>query len=167
MVQLWVNLPSAHKMAAPRYQPIASEQMGVVELPGGAGLVRVVAGEYRGVRGPAKTFSPISVYDARLAAGGSVEFTFPSSETAALLIMKGEVTIGDSRTARANDFVLFRNEGERVALAATSDAHVLVLNGEPIREPIVQYGPFVMNTNREIQQAFVDYSRGRFGTLAD
>jgi redox-sensitive bicupin YhaK (pirin superfamily) len=167
MVQLWVNLPSAHKMAAPRYQPIASEQMGVVELPGGAGLVRVVAGEYQGVRGPAQTFSPINVYDARLAGGGSVEFTFPSSETVALLVMKGEVTIGDSQAARANDLVVFRNAGERVALAATSDAHVLVLNGQPIREPIVQYGPFVMNTKREIQQAFVDYSRGKFGTLAD
>jgi len=167
MVQLWVNLPSAHKMAAPRYQPIASEQMGVVELPGGAGLVRVVAGEYQGVRGPAQTFSPINVYDARLAAGGSVEFTFPSSETVALLVMKGEVTIGDAQRARANDFVVFRNAGERVALAATSDAHVLVLNGQPIREPIVQYGPFVMNTKREIEQAFVDFTRGKFGTLED
>jgi len=166
MVQLWVNLPRAHKMDPPRYQPILAAEMGVVTLPAGAGLVRVVAGEYRGVQGPAQTFSPINIYDARLSRGGHVEFSFPARQTAALLVMNGDISIGDMR-ATANDFVLFRNAGERVAIEATSEAQLLVLNGEPLREPVVQYGPFVMNTPREIQQAFADFSAGKFGHLED
>jgi redox-sensitive bicupin YhaK (pirin superfamily) len=167
MVQLWVNLPSAHKMSAPRYQPIRAEQIGVVNLPDGAGVVRVVAGEYRGVRGPAKTFSPINVYDARIAAHGSVEFDFPAHETVALLVLSGDVAINGRDTARSDDFVVFRKAGERLSLEAGTDAQFLVLNGEPIGEPIVQYGPFVMNTKREIEQAVVDFNRGRFGDLDD
>ena len=167
MVQLWVNLPGAHKMDPPRYQPILAAEMGVVTLPAGAGLVRVVAGEYRGVRGPAKTFSPINIYDARLSAGGHVEFSFPARQTAALLVMQGDLTIHGATRATTNDFVLFRNAGERIAIEATSDAQLLVLNGEPLREPVVQYGPFVMNTPREIQQAFADFSAGKFGHLDD
>lgn len=167
MAQLWVNLPRAHKMAAPRYQPLAAQQMGRVTLPDDAGSVRVIAGEYDGVRGPALTFSPINVYDAHLNAGGSVEFTFPARQTVAILVMKGDVVVNDGTSARLNDFVLFRNVGERISIAATTDAQLLVLNGEPIGEPVVQYGPFVMNTAREIQQAIVDLNAGKFGYLAD
>jgi redox-sensitive bicupin YhaK (pirin superfamily) len=167
MVQLWVNLPSAHKMSPPRYQPIRSEQIGVVDLPDGAGVVRVVAGEYRGVHGPAKTFSPINVYDVRLAAHGGVEFAFSANETVALLVLKGDVVINGGETARSDDFVVFRKVGEQLSLEAASDAQFLVLNGEPIGEPIVQYGPFVMNTKREIEQAVVDFNRGKFGHLDD
>ncbi len=167
MVQLWVNLPRAHKMDPPRYQPILAADMGVATLPDGAGLVRVVAGEYRGVRGPAETFSPINIYDARLSQGGSVEFSFPARQTAALLVMQGDVALGGGARATANDFVLFRNVGERIAIEATREAQLLVLNGEPLREPVVQYGPFVMNDAREIRQAFADFSAGKFGHLED
>jgi redox-sensitive bicupin YhaK (pirin superfamily) len=167
MVQLWVNLPRAHKLAAPRYQPLLAEQMGSFELPDGAGSVRVIAGEYRGVRGPARTFTPINIYDARLAAGGKLEFSFPARQTAAFLVMGGELTVNDGATARADDFVLFRNAGERVTLEASADARLLLLNGEPIAEPVVQYGPFVMNTEREIEEAILDYQRGKFGHLED
>jgi redox-sensitive bicupin YhaK (pirin superfamily) len=154
-------------MAPPRYQPILSAEMGVVNLPEGAGLVRVVAGKYEGVTGPAKTFSPINIYDARLSMGGKFEFSFPAQQTVAVLVMKGDVVINDVDRASVNDFVLFRRVGERVAIEATSDAQLLVLNGEPLREPVVQYGPFVMNTEREIQQAFVDFNSGKFGQLDD
>jgi redox-sensitive bicupin YhaK (pirin superfamily) len=167
MVQLWVNLPRAYKMAPPRYQPLLAGQMGIVELPEDAGTVRVIAGEYRGTRGPALTYSPVNIYDANLEAGGAVEFTFPARETVAVLVMKGDVVINGSNNARTNDFVLFRNFGERVTVVATKDAQLLVLNGEPIGEPVVQYGPFVMNTAREIQQAIVDLNAGKFGYLAD
>jgi redox-sensitive bicupin YhaK (pirin superfamily) len=167
MVQLWVNLPRAHKLAQPRYQPLLAEQMGSFELADGAGRVRVIAGEYRGVRGPAKTFTPINIYDTHLASGGKVEFSFPARQTTAFLLMSGELTVNDSATARADDFVLFRNAGQRITLEATADSRLLLLNGEPIAEPVVQYGPFVMNTEREIEQAILDYTHGKFGHLAD
>lgn len=167
MVQLWVNLPREHKLDPPRYQPILADAMGRVTLPENAGLVRVVAGQYRGVRGPAKTFSPINIYDARLSSGGHVEFSFPAQQTTAVLVMNGEVTINGTARATSNDFVLFRTKGERIAIEATSAAQLLVLNGEPLREPVVQYGPFVMNTEREIQQAFADFEQGKFGHLED
>ncbi len=166
MAQLWVNLPRAHKMDAPRYQPILAEQIGVATLPDDAGVVRVIAGEFQGVKGPAQTFTPINMYEVRLVAGGNVEFDFPSRQTTAILVMKGEVTFNGTQ-AVSNDFVLFAHSGERVSIEASTDAELLVLNGEPIGEPVVQYGPFVMNTPQEIQQAFRDFSSGKFGQLDD
>lgn len=165
MAQLWVNLPRAHKMDAPRYQPLLAAQMGDVRLPDDAGRVRVIAGEFNGVKGPAKTFSPINIYDARLNAGGRVAFNFPAHQTVAVLVMKGDVTINGADKATREDFVLFAKTGEEIVFEATNDAQLLVLNGEPLNEPIVQYGPFVMNTAQEIQQAFVDFSDGKFGQL--
>jgi quercetin 2,3-dioxygenase len=166
MAQLWVNLPKAHKMDTPRYQAIEAAQMGQVELPGEAGVVRVIAGAYRGVKGPASTYTPINLFDVRLNRMGRADFSFPSEENAALLVMKGEVTINGT-PARTNDFVLFRNEGEQIAVEAGSEAQLLLLEGEPIREPVVAYGPFVMNTKQEIQQAITDFNRGKFGHLEE
>jgi redox-sensitive bicupin YhaK (pirin superfamily) len=140
--------------------------MGVVELPDESGVVRVIAGEYQGVRGPARTHTPIQMLDARLTANGRAELAFPSSHNAAILVMKGEVTL-NGRRALTNDFVLFANEGERVAVVAQSEAQLLVLAGEPIAEPVVAYGPFVMNSVREIQQAITDFNQGKFGVLAE
>ena len=166
MVQLWVNLPRAHKMAPPRYQPLVADQMGLVDLPDGAGLVRVIAGEHGGVKGPAQTFTPITVLDARLKAGGALALSFPARHNAAILVMGGEVTI-NVEAAHRDELVLLGNVGERISITASSEAQLLVLAGEPIDEPVVQYGPFVMNTEREIAQAFADYSAGKFGHLAD
>jgi len=165
MAQLWVNLPRQHKMAPPRYQGLRAEQMGLVTLP--AGQVRVIAGEYQGVAGPAQTFSPMHVFDVRLEPGGSAEFSFPARYNTAVLVMSGEVSINGSQSAGQEDFVLFGHGGERITLQAGSAAQLLLLSGEPIDEPIVQYGPFVMNTPREIEQAFADYSSGKFGHLED
>lgn len=167
MVQLWVNLPRGSKLAPPRYQALLAEQMGEVTLPEGAGRVRVVAGEYQGVQGPAKTFSPINLYDARLNAGAKLRLSFPAGQTLALLVMKGDVQINVAAGAKQNDLVLFRRAGERVEIDASTDAQLLVLNGEPLSEPIVQYGPFVMNTKAEIQQAMRDFASGKFGHLDD
>ena len=167
MVQLWVNLPRAHKMAPPAYQPILADEMGIATLPDGGGTVRVVAGEYEGVRGPARTFTPMNIYDTNLTEGGKVSFAFPAHQTAAILVMKGDVTINGRTRASTNDFVLFAKEGEAIAIEASSEAQLFVLNGEPINEPIVQHGPFVMNTRQEIAQAMADYSRGLFGVLED
>lgn len=167
MAQLWVNLPKAHKLTAPRYQPILAEQIAIATLPADAGTVRVIAGEYRGVRGPAATFSKVDIYEARLNPGGEVEFTIPASENVAILVMKGDVTVNDGQAATIGDFILFANSGEAIVVRASDAAQLLVLSGEPIAEPVVQYGPFVMNTAREIHQAILDLNTGRFGILDD
>jgi quercetin 2,3-dioxygenase len=167
MAQLWVNLPRAHKMDPPRYQALPAASMGQVTLPDGAGTVRVVAGELEGVRGPAKTHTPMNVYDVRLQAGGTLELTFPAHHNAGLLVMEGTVTLNDRAEAPLHDFVVFGNDGERILIRASAPTHLLVLSGEPIREPIVQYGPFVMNTRQEILEAFADLEGGKFGYLAD
>jgi len=159
MAQIWVNLPARHKMTEPGYQAITADQMGVVELP--KGRVTVIAGEYRGVRGPARTFSPVSMFVVDLKGGGA-EFEFPASWNAAVLVMSGSVKINE-RDAKADDFVLFKQEGEAINVAG--DARLLLLAGEPLNEPIANYGPFVMNTPQEIQQAISDFQRGKFGHL--
>ncbi len=166
MAQIWVNLPKKHKMDPPGYQAITSDKMGVVSLPEGAGSVRVIAGEYRGVRGPAKTHTPVSLLDIRLSKNGRADFSVPAVENAALLVMQGEVSINDE-AAGANDFVLFANAGEGISIEARSDAQLLLMSGEPIEEPVVSYGPFVMNTEGEIRQAMVDFQDGKFGRLED
>ncbi len=166
MAQLWVNLPKANKMDAPGYQPLLASEMGEVTLENGAGRVRVVAGSYRGVRGPAKTFTPIDLFAVELRDKGKVDFDLPAHHNTAILVMKGEVTIGGAR-AKENDFVLFENVGERISASATTDAELLVMSGEPIDEPVVQYGPFVMNTPGEIRDAIRDFERGDFGSMPD
>ncbi len=165
MIQLWVNLPKAHKMSTPGYQGIVSAEIGRVTLADNAGLVRVIAGEYLGTKGPAKTFTKVNLFDVQLNARGKADFAFATQDNTALLVMKGDLRIGD-RTARENDFVLFANVGERIALEALTDAHFVVLSGEPIDEPIMQYGPFVMNTEREIHEAISDFRAGKFGKMS-
>lgn len=162
MMQLWVNLPRANKMDPPRYQAIEARDMGLVELP--AGSVRILAGEYQGVRGPARTFTPISIFDLELRGGGSASFEVPASHNLAALIMKGAVNLSGER-ASTNEFVVFQNEGELLEIAAAEDSRLVLLSGEPIDEPVVHHGPFVMNTEGEIRQAMIDFHTGKFGRL--
>ncbi|MGH8504281.1 MAG: pirin family protein, partial [Gammaproteobacteria bacterium] len=166
MMQLWVNLPAAHKLSAPRYQALAAAQMGRVELPNEGGHVRVVAGEYNGVKGPAVTVTPINLFDIRLNAGGEIPLSFPAHENTLALVMEGVIEVS-GRTANALDLMLFEKEGEAITVRAKQDARLLLLNGEPIAEPVVQYGPFVMNTEQEIREAMRDFGSGKFGQLAD
>ena len=163
MMQLWVNLPRKHKMAPPNYQGLVASQFPVVPLPKG-GHVRVLAGDYEGAKGPARTFTPITMLDAELRAGEDLTAALPSTFNALAVVAKGAVTAGSSQ-ARTGELVLFANDGERLALTAQEDSHVIVLSGEPLREPIVQYGPFVMNTIGEIEQAMLDVDRGKFGVV--
>ena len=166
MMQLWVNLPSAHKGAAPDYQAITADQIPRIELPDGAGAVRVIAGAFGEARGPAHTFTPIHMLDVSLAAGGSVPIELPRSYNAMAVVAKGRVRSGDE-TAHAGELLLFAHDGERALLTAENDSHVIFLAGQPIDEPVVQYGPFVMNTADEIRQAMVDVQAGRFGSIPD
>lgn len=166
-IQLWVNLPRTHKMDAPRYQGMAAAQMGRVELPQGGGEIRVIAGEYQGAKGPASTCTPINMLDIYMQPNGHAEFSFPAHENTMLLVMSGAVTVNSNSQATAADFVLFDNEGENITVSAQSAAHLLLLNGEPINEPVVQYGPFVMTTEQEIRKAIDDFNSGKFGVLDD
>jgi quercetin 2,3-dioxygenase len=166
MIQLWVNLPAKDKMAAPGYQNITDAQIPRVELPGDAGLVRVIAGSYQNSKGPAHTFSPINLWDVRLNAGHRVEFQVPSGHTTALLVLKGRVRLADGESVNEAELAVLDREGEMFAVEALSDTTLLLLNGQPINEPIVGYGPFVMNSKAEIQQAFADYQSGRMGRIA-
>jgi hypothetical protein len=165
MMQLWVNLPKKDKMTAPTYQPITTAQIPSVPLEGG-GEIRVIAGEHAGARGPAHTFTPITMLDVRLAAGARLPVTLPASHNALVVVAKGRVRAGAS-SAGTGELVLFANDGARIELLAEEDAHVIVLAGEPLGEPIVAYGPFVMNTVQEIDQAILDVNSGKFGEVPE
>ncbi|QDU97030.1 pirin family protein [Lignipirellula cremea] len=165
MVQLWVNLPRQEKMSPPRYQEILSGQIPQVELPQQAGVARVIAGRLGETVGPATTVTPINVWDLQLQAGGRVELDIPASHNALLIVQQGEVQVQES-PVKSVELVSFEQEAGAVLLQAESAARVLVLTGEPLREPIVGQGPFVMNTREEIHQAVQDYQAGRMGRLA-
>ncbi|QBR01643.1 pirin family protein [Paraburkholderia pallida] len=167
MVQLWVNLPAKDKMTAPGYQSIVASQIPSIDLPEGAGHVRVIAGNFAGKVGPAHTFTPMDVWDVRLNAGRGATLTLPPGRTLALVVLRGQVRVnGDERVISDAQLVLLAQEGTDVELDAISDAIVLVLSGEPIDEPVVAHGPFVMNTTEEIREAVEDFNSGRFGRMA-
>ncbi|WP_260396809.1 pirin family protein, partial [Variovorax sp. KBW07] len=165
MVQLWVNLPARDKMAAPGYQGITDAQIPSVELGDGAGRVRVIAGDYLGHKGPARTFTPIDVWDVRLNQGASVTLPVPEGRVAAIVVLRGTVMVNGDEVARDAQMVLLDRAGDALTLEANKDAVVLLLSGEPIDEPIVGHGPFVMNTRDEIVQAMKDFGSGRFGQM--
>jgi len=168
MVQLWVNLPARAKMSAPGYQGLLAAQIPEVALPGGAGRVRVIAGEYVGHQGPARTHTPINVWDLRLNQGGTSRLALPEGHTLALVGLHGTVQVNGSQILReAQVLHLAREGGEiEIEIEANNDAVLLLLGGEPIDEPIVGYGPFVMNSRAEIVQAVSDFNSGRFGRIA-
>jgi quercetin 2,3-dioxygenase len=163
VVQLWVNLPQRFKMSPPRYQTLTDAEIPVVELPEGAGSARLIAGSFGGGQGPAKTFTPINLWDLRLHAGKRATFKLTEGETTAAFVLDGKVGAeGDERTASAAELMLFARQGEEVTLRAESDSRVLLMTGEPIEEPVVGYGPFVMNTHEEIEQAIQEIRSGTF-----
>jgi redox-sensitive bicupin YhaK (pirin superfamily) len=167
VIQLWVNLPKKHKRAPSGYQSIGRAEIPQIQLPSDAGLVRVIAGEYEQKKGPAKTFSPMNVFDIRLKAGKSAALPVRGGDTSALFVLKGRLKLPGGETVDESSLAVFERKGERVEFAAApgEDCTLLFLNGEPIPEPIAAYGPFVMNTEAEIQQAFSDYRAGRMGHL--
>ncbi|MFN4764728.1 pirin family protein, partial [Gillisia sp. Q332] len=164
MVQLWVNLPAKDKMAPGGYQAISKADIPVVSLPGGAGKARVIAGEHRGAKGPAKTFTPINVWDLSLKADRDLTLDLPAGHTAMIVVLTGHVTIEGSLEAGEAEMVLLDREGSDVKVHTDGEAKLLILTGEPIDEPIVGYGPFVMNSEAEIHQAAEDFNNGRFVT---
>ncbi|MFV0153112.1 pirin family protein [Empedobacter falsenii] len=165
MVQLWVNLPAKDKMSAPKYQAIAHKDIPTVEVENG--FVEVIAGEYNQAKGAASTFSPVHMLNAKLNEGGKANFSFPAHYNTVLLVIEGEVKVNEQEIVPTDHLLLFTNEGEDFTIEATESSVVLILSGEPLNEPIASYGPFVMNTQEQIREAFDDYNHGKFGTLED
>ncbi|HEV8327748.1 MAG TPA: pirin family protein [Nitrospiraceae bacterium] len=165
-IQLWVNLPKSSKMSAPGYQTIVNDQIPVVQLDGGAGSLRVIAGSVGGAKGPAKTFTPIELYDLRLRAGHSMPLQIPNGYNVGLLILSGQASVEGAHRLSEADLAVFLSTGESVTIIAEEDATILVMAGEAIDEPVARYGPFVMNTNAELVQAVNDYQAGKMGHLS-
>jgi redox-sensitive bicupin YhaK (pirin superfamily) len=166
MVQLWVNLPAKDKMTPPKYQAILNRDIPAVALPKEAGTVRVIAGNYVGHVGPASTFSPLLIWDVRLRAGASAELPAPEAWNTALVVLHGTVQVNGGASARDGQLVVLDSSGAGLSIAATDDAVMLVLSGQPIHEPVAGRGPFVMNTQEEIAKAIEDFNRGQFGYAA-
>lgn len=166
VAQLWVNLPARFKMAPPGYQTLLNRDIPAVKLPDNAGILRVIAGEFQGDKGPARTFTPINVWDLRLSAGAQVALPVPDARGLALVVLQGKVRVNDAETAGTDEVVIFERGEGGITLDANAEAKVLLLSGEPLNEPIAGHGPFVMNTYEEIQQAFADYHHGRLGKAA-
>lgn len=167
MVQLWVNLPAKDKMTAPKYQAIANSEITKVSLADDAGELEVIAGAFNGEKGPASTFTPIQMFNVKLKKGRKTQLTFPEHYTTALLMVEGDAIVNENSEVREDHFVLFSSEGDTFTVEALTDAVILVLSGEPINEPIAAHGPFVMNTQEELIEAFQDFNTGKFGYLED
>lgn len=165
MVQLWVNLPAKDKMADAGYQTLVDGDIPVLPLANDAGQLRLIAGEFAGTQGPARTFTPIDVWDLRLNAGKPVTLDLHAGRNTALVILRGTVLVNGEEVARQGQLALFERDGSQLTLESNDDAKVLLLSGEPIDEPIVGHGPFVMNTEQEIHQAFADFQSGKFGQM--
>ncbi|MEC4718350.1 pirin family protein [Noviherbaspirillum sp. CPCC 100848] len=166
MIQLWVNLPAKDKMSAPSYQSITDAQIPRVTLPEDAGIARIIAGEYGTAKGPARTFSPMNVWDLRLQSGRLLSISLPKGHNLALFVLRGAVRIDDIHTIRSAELAVMEREGSRLTFETTEETVLLLLSGEPLNEPVVGAGPFVMNTRSEIIQAINDYESGRFGPMA-
>lgn len=165
MVQLWVNLPKAYKNTPAKYQSIKNEDINRYELTDGKGVVEVIAGEYQSITGRATTFSPINMFNLKAKTGAKADFDFPAHYTTMVLVLEGQITVNDSQVVAVDHLAHFTKEGERFTIEATEDSVVLILSGEPLNEPIAHYGPFVMNTQQELIEAFEDFQSGKFGVL--
>lgn len=164
MIQLWVNLPARDKLSSPGYQAITAAKIPRVSLPGGTGSLRVIAGEYGDIRGPAHTHTEMNLWDLRLRAGAAPRFELPAGHTTALFVLRGELHIDGHRVGPA-ELAVMDAQDTVLSCEAGTDSVVLLLSGEPLNEPIVGHGPFVMNTREEITQAMHDYASGRLGHL--
>ncbi|MFD1712245.1 pirin family protein [Ottowia sp. GY511] len=165
MVQLWVNLPARDKMTPAHYQGITDAQIPSVALPADAGRVRVIAGEHGGQRGPAETYTPMHVWDVRLNAGATADLAQPEGWSTLVVVLDGTVMVNGTEVLRAAEMATLSTEGSGLTVEANGNAKLLVLAGEPIDEPVVGYGPFVMNSQAQIAEAITDFNSGRFGGL--
>ncbi len=163
-VSIFINLPKKDKLAAPKYQPLVASEMNKVILPGDSGAVKVIAGKFNDAKGSASTFTEINLLDIRLNQNGEMTTDVPALHNTAILVVEGEIEV-NGQNAKLHDFILFKNEGEAITIKAKEKSVLLLLSGVPINEPVAQYGPFVMNTQQELQESFREYEAGKFGVL--
>lgn len=161
-VQLWVNLPAKHKMSPPKYQELLKTNIPVVQLDNNAGDLRVIAGEFNGQKGPANTFTPVNLWDVKMNKGASGEFKVPEGYTTLVAVLHGTVSISDSHEIDEATLAILDKKGNTFKVKAAEESKFLILNGKPIEEPVVGYGPFVMNRKDEIETALSDFQKGRF-----
>lgn len=166
MIQLWINLPAKEKMTTPRYQAIPSNLIPSIDLPDAAGSLRIVSGDFKGIKGPAETFTPINVWDLKLVGGNSIDLQVPEGYTTLLLLRNGTVKTQGAKPIRTAEVGLFENTGDCIRLESLEDMEALLLCGKTINEPVVGSGPFVMNTEGQIRQAIMDYQNGKMGRLS-
>lgn len=167
MVQLWVNLPAKDKMSTPKYQAIKNDSIPRYHVENNGGEIEVIAGEYKGIKGAAATFTPMNMLNLKLKSNAEASFSFPSNFNTAMLVIEGSIQVNDKDVAPTDHFILMSNDGEDFTVKATDDAIVLLLSAAPIGEPIAAHGPFVMNTRQELMEAFNDFNTGKFGYLED
>jgi redox-sensitive bicupin YhaK (pirin superfamily) len=165
-IQLWVNLPKASKMSTPGYQTILNADIPAIDLEGGAGQLRVIAGSFLGQKGPAHTFTPIQLYDLQLKAKHRLSLSLSGGHNTAIFVLQGRASVNGSRMAGEAELIVCKRDGLQVTVEAQEDSRLLVMSGEPIEEPIARYGPFVMNTREELVQAAQDYQAGKMGHLS-
>lgn len=167
MIQVWVNLPRRDKRAAPKYQALTRDSIVETPVDGGKGLVRVISGAFEDKKGPASTFTPAHMLDLRLKPGARLRLPTPKDFNTALLVLQGQVKANGHEAAKAGEFILFKNDGDEVFVESVDDSIALFLSGAPIEEPLVHYGPFVMNSVDEINEAIEDFNAGKFGRMRD
>lgn len=167
MVQLWVNLPAKDKMSTPKYQAIKNDSIPRYHVENNGGEIEIIAGEYKGIKGAATTFTPMNMLNLKLKSNAEASFSFPSNFNTAMLVIEGSIQVNDKDVAPTDHFILMSNDGEDFTVKATDDAIVLLLSAAPIGEPIAAHGPFVMNTRQELMEAFNDFNTGKFGYLED
>ena len=165
-IQLWVNLPSVSKMSVPGYQTILNADIPTIDLEGGTGRLRVIAGSFLGHKGPAHTFTPVELYDLQLKAGKLVALALPERHNTSILVLQGRASVNGSQVAGEAELIVCTRDGSHVTIDAQENSRLLVMAGEPIEEPIARYGPFVMNTRAELMQAAEDYQAGKMGHLS-
>lgn len=167
MVQLWVNLPAKDKMTAPKYQGIVYNDIPLYNFPDNTGFLELIAGEYKGTKGIASTFTPMNLWNYKAKKDSVITLELPAQFNTGIVIIEGSVTINGTEKAEANHFVLFNNDGSDITIQSNEDSICLILSGEPINETLVPYGPFVMNTKEQIIEAYEDFRSGKFGQLED
>lgn len=165
-IQLWVNLPKTHKMSRPVYQTILDTDIPAIDLEDGAGRLRVIAGSFQGRRGPARTFTPIELYDLQLKAGKDISLTMSTEHNTAVFVLQGRASANGSQAAGEAELIVLKRNGSQVTIEAKEDSRLLIMSGKPIEEPIARYGPFVMNTKAELIEAVQDYQAGKMGHLS-
>ena len=165
-IQLWVNLPRASKMSAPGYQTILNGDIPVIDLDGGVGQLRVIAGSFLGHKGPAHTVTPVELYDLQVKAGKGVTLALPEGHNTSILVLQGSASVNGGQVAGEAELIVCTRNGSQITVVAHEDSRLLVMAGEPIEEPIARYGPFVMNTREELMQAAQDYQAGKMGHLS-